>query len=31
MSSTEAMEQLIRTLAKFPTNKDFLQRIRNVL
>ncbi|MBX3442967.1 MAG: transcription termination factor Rho [Planctomyces sp.] len=31
MNPTEAMEQLIRTLAKFPTNKEFLQRIRNVL
>jgi transcription termination factor Rho len=31
MSPVEAMEQLIRTLAKFPTNKDFLQRIKNVL
>jgi transcription termination factor Rho len=31
MSPVEAMEQLIRTLQKFPTNKEFLERIRNVL
>jgi transcription termination factor Rho len=31
MSPTEAMEQLIKTLQKFPSNKDFLERIRSVL
>ena len=31
MSPVEAMEQLIRTLAKFPTNAEFLQRVRSVL
>jgi transcription termination factor Rho len=31
MNPTEAMDQLIRTLAKFPTNNEFLARIRNVL
>jgi transcription termination factor Rho len=31
MNPTEAMDQLIRTLAKFPTNTEFLARIRNVL
>jgi transcription termination factor Rho len=31
MSPVEAMEQLIRTLQKFPSNKEFLERIRNVL
>ncbi len=31
MNPTEAMDQLIRTLAKFPTNAEFLSRIRNVL
>jgi transcription termination factor Rho len=31
MNPVEAMEQLIRTLGKFPTNKEFLQRIKNVL
>ncbi len=31
MNPTEAMDQLIRTLAKFPTNSEFLARIRNVL
>ena len=31
MSPTEAMDQLIRTLAKFETNKEFLQKIRQVL
>ncbi len=31
MNPTEAMDQLIRTLGKFPTNTEFLARIRNVL
>ncbi|SFI97639.1 transcription termination factor Rho [Planctomicrobium piriforme] len=31
MNPTEAMDQLIRTLAKFPTNREFLQKIRAVL
>jgi transcription termination factor Rho len=31
MNPTEAMDQLIRTLGKFPTNAEFLARIRNVL
>jgi len=31
MSPVEAMDQLIRTLAKFDTNREFLQKIRAVL
>jgi transcription termination factor Rho len=31
MSPTEAMDQLIRTLQKFPSNREFLERIRSVL
>ncbi len=31
MNSTEAMDQLIRTLQKFESNKEFLERIRSVL
>jgi transcription termination factor Rho len=31
LSPVEAMEQLISTLEKFPTNKEFLARIRQVL
>lgn len=31
MNPVEAMEQLIRTLAKFDSNKEFLQRIKSVL
>ena len=31
MNSVEAMEQLIKTLAKYPTNADFLARIKAVL
>jgi transcription termination factor Rho len=31
MNSVEAMEQLIRTLQRFPTNADFLAKIRSVL
>lgn len=31
MNPTEAMDQLVRTLAKFETNREFLQKIRSVL
>ncbi len=31
MNPVEAMEQLSRTLQKFPTNKDFLERLKNIL
>ena len=31
MEPVEAMEQLIRTLERFPTNSEFLQKIRSVL
>ena len=31
LSPVEAMEQLIRTLERFPTNVEFLQKIRSVL
>jgi len=31
MNPVEAMEQLIKTLAKYPTNADFLARIKQVL
>jgi transcription termination factor Rho len=31
LSPVEAMEQLTKTLLKFPTNADFLARIRSVL
>ena len=31
MSPVEAMEQLVRTLQKFPTNAEFLTKIRNIL
>ncbi len=31
MNPIEAMEQLIKTLAKYPTNADFLARIKQVL
>ncbi len=31
LSSVEAMEQLIRTLDRFPTNAEFLEKIRSVL
>jgi transcription termination factor Rho len=31
MNPTEAMDQLIRTLGKFDTNREFLQKIRAVL
>jgi len=31
MSPVEAMEQLIRTLARFPTNAEFLKKIRSIM
>ncbi len=31
LSCVEAMEQLIRTLERFPTNKEFLSRVRSIL
>lgn len=31
MSPVEAMEQLVRTLERFPTNQEFLTRIRDML
>ncbi len=31
MNPVEAMEQLSRTLAKFPSNKEFLERLKNIL
>lgn len=31
MNPVEAMEQLTRTMAKFPTNREFLKKIRSVL
>jgi len=31
MNPVEAMEQLSRTLAKFPTNREFLERLKNIL
>lgn len=31
LSSVEAMEQLTQTLAKFPTNAEFLERVRSIL
>jgi transcription termination factor Rho len=31
LSSVEAMEQLIRTLDKFPSNAEFLERVRSIL
>jgi transcription termination factor Rho len=31
MNPTEAMDQLIRTLEKFPSNKEFLSRVRSIL
>jgi transcription termination factor Rho len=31
MSPVEAMEQLVKTLGKFPTNQDFLARVRSIL
>jgi transcription termination factor Rho len=31
LNPVEAMEQLIKTLSKFPTNKDFLAKVRAIL
>ena len=31
LSTTEAMETLVKTLQRFPSNKDFLEKIRSVL
>lgn len=31
LNSVEAMEQLTKTMEKFPTNSEFLSRIRNIL
>jgi transcription termination factor Rho len=31
MSPVEAMEQLIKTLQRFPTNADFLAKVKSVL
>ncbi|MCL4108201.1 UNVERIFIED_CONTAM: hypothetical protein GTU68_066124 [Idotea baltica] len=31
LSSVEAMEQLAKTLERFPTNKEFLEKIRKIL
>ena len=31
LNPVEAMEQLTRTMEKFPTNKEFLQKIRAIL
>jgi transcription termination factor Rho len=31
LNSIEAMEQLVKTLARFPTNKEFLTKIRSIL
>jgi transcription termination factor Rho len=31
LNQIEAMEQLVKTLARFPSNKDFLARIRSIL
>jgi transcription termination factor Rho len=31
LSPVEAMEQLTRTMEKFPTNREFLTRIKAVL
>ena len=31
LNQTEAMEQLVKTLARFPTNKEFLTKIRSIL
>jgi transcription termination factor Rho len=31
MSAVEAMEQLIKTLQRFPTNKEFLAKVKSVL
>jgi transcription termination factor Rho len=31
MSPVEAMEQLIKTLQRFPTNAEFLAKVKSVL
>ena len=31
LNTTEAMETLVKTLQRFPSNKDFLEKIRSVL
>jgi transcription termination factor Rho len=31
MNPVEAMEQLSKTLSKFPTNREFLERLKNIL
>jgi transcription termination factor Rho len=31
LNQIEAMEQLVKTLARFPSNKEFLARIRSIL
>jgi transcription termination factor Rho len=31
LNPIEAMEQLVKTLARFPSNKEFLARIRSIL
>ena len=31
LNQTEAMEQLVKTLARFPSNKEFLAKIRSIL
>ena len=31
LNPVEAMEQLTRTMEKFPTNREFLQKIRAIL
>jgi len=31
LSPIEAMEQLIKTLARFPTNAEFLAKVRSIL
>jgi hypothetical protein len=31
MNPVEAMSQLVKTLAKYPSNADFLAKVRSVL
>jgi transcription termination factor Rho len=31
LNPVEAMEQLIKTLARFPSNKEFLAKVRSIL
>jgi transcription termination factor Rho len=31
LNQIEAMEQLVKTLARFPSNKEFLTKIRAIL